>query len=145
MPKPRDYKAEQARRSVTKMIEIDPALSFWRQSNLITLLNFIPEDELYSAINEHKISDTGVFQLLEIARVKPEEARDLLKNPKEIGDTYRLLNCEVSVLRSRRVSAADRIERAWPGVWQRWLQKFDPSDHQFVRKECARRILDEIV
>lgn len=62
----------------------------------------------------------------------------------EIGPTYKLLRREISALRPRRVSAADRIERAWPGVWERWLQKFDSDDHQFVREECARRILKEM-
>lgn len=42
------------------------------------------------------------------------------------------------------IEAVAWIERAWPGFWNRWLQKFDSDDHQFVREECARRILKEV-
>jgi hypothetical protein len=143
MRKPRDYKAEHARRPLTQEVKA-LGVSFWRASNIHALLKLVPEGELKSVVDGHKISDAGLFQLLEIARADPEQARDLLKRPEEIGDVHKLEKYTISARRSRRVSAAVRIERAWPGLWDRWLQKFAPSDHQFVREECARRILEEI-
>jgi hypothetical protein len=62
-----------------------------------------------------------------------------------IEATYKKNRALIAARRPRRVSAKARIDRAWPGYWERWIQKFDPADQQFVREECARRILEENV
>ena len=124
MRKPRDYKAEHARRSVTKKVRIlGEGLSFWHQTNMEALMKLVPVDGLEPVIMSGRMPDVGVFQLLEIARVDPNGARDLLKRPEEISAVHTILRGEIAVVRPRRVSAADRIDRAWQSHWDRWLQK----------------------
>jgi hypothetical protein len=57
---------------------------------------------------------------------------------------YRELEETIHAAKRKRVSAEDRIERAWTSYWKRWLSKFDAEDHDMVRRECAERILAEI-
>jgi hypothetical protein len=64
------------------------------------------------------------------------------RSPEDIEVFYRATQDQMAAARPKRVSAEERIDRAWPGYWERWIQKFDLEDQQFVREECARRILE---
>jgi hypothetical protein len=128
MSKPRDYKAEHARRSIGKRNQNFRAASkLLGVTNLEALKKFNPEDELHAAINSEKWPDAGIFQLLKMARIDPEGARDLLKRPEEIGALYKLFRRKIAAERPKRVCAADRINRAWQPYWDRWLQKLIPK------------------
>jgi hypothetical protein len=93
-------------------------------ANVRALRNRFPEYDLDSLIKSRKISDAGLYQLLELARWNLEGVRQLLKKPEKISSAYKLRKKEIDAARPKRVSASDRIERAWPGYWSRWIQKF---------------------
>ena len=67
----------------------------------------------------------------------------LLDKPEDIDLVFKKNKSFLDQKTPKRVTSYVRISRAWDANWQRWLQKFDPEDWQYVRKECARRILQQ--
>jgi hypothetical protein len=78
--------------------------------------------------------------LPKFARVDPELALRLANKPAEITPTYRIYRQAIAQVKVKRVSAQERIKRAWPAYWQRWLEKFDPEDWDYVRAQCRALI-----
>jgi hypothetical protein len=145
MSKPRDYKAEHARRPIVQTVKLmDPGVSFWGVSNIVALRKLVGKDELKELIDNNKVPHGDLFKLLQIARVDQKVAIQLLKAPESIGPTYTKNRALIAAHRPRRVGAEERIERAWAGYWQRWLEKFDPEDWPFVRQQCAALIEQEL-
>lgn len=117
MRTPRDYKAEHARRSAVQIAKsVGPDVSFWRQTTSVALLKLFG-NELSDLVMAGKIPDAQLYQLLQLARWKPEGARQLLKRPQDIEIIYRKNKAQMAAARPKRVSAKARVERAWPGYW----------------------------
>jgi hypothetical protein len=74
-----------------------------------------------------KFPDKIIHNLLEIARYDQGLACALLKHPENIARVFKVNQADTAAVRPKRVSALDRIERAWQPYWDRWLQKFKPG------------------
>jgi hypothetical protein len=147
MPKPRDYKAENARRHLGQAREMSRKLygdesSFHVHAQLVAIKRVFSEEEVKKLA--HNLTNTQVWHLSEIARLDPKLARELGQDPAAITPTYQKYRTVIASLKKRRVGARDRIERAWPGLWSRWSEKFAPEDLPAMRQECARRIIAEM-
>lgn len=146
----RDYRAENARSSVGRIAleatKSDPSypVSFYQASLYRTIRKALGSGKARELANSRKLEGSRWRHLAEISRVDPRLARKLGGKPDAIEPTYRKYRSQIQALKTRRVSAEDRFERAWPGVWQRWLEKFEESDFNYVRKVCALAILGEL-
>jgi|SRR6516165_2441144 hypothetical protein len=145
MRKLRDYRAENARRHIGQAVQIardqlGGGVSFYNMSNLLAIKRALGGKD---AIPDN-LSNLQLWHLSEIARLDPKLARRLSAKPHLITPAYKKYRAAIASLKKRRVSAEDRVNRAWPGLWQRWSEKFAPEDLPVMRKECARRILSEL-
>jgi hypothetical protein len=147
--KPRDYRTENARRHIGQAVAIGKEMwgkegpSFYKISLLSPIREVIADEEKYRALLDN-LTSAQVRHLSEIARLDHELARELAEIPEDITPTYQRYRAEIASLKKRRVNAQDRIERAWPGLWLRWTEKFAPEDLPAMRQECARRIIAEM-
>jgi hypothetical protein len=149
MAKPRDYKAENARSHIGQAVAIGKGMwgeegpSFYRVSLLAPIRQAVADDQKCNALLG-ELSPAQVRHLSEIARLDLPLARELAQEPEAITPTYQEYRDAIASLKKRRVSAQDRIARAWPGLWSRWSEKFAPEDLPAMRQECARRIIAEM-
>lgn len=151
MAKPRDYRAENARSHIGQAVAIgkqmfgsDDAPTHYSLGLHQAIQRALGEEHTRALMNKSHLSAAQVRHLAEIARLEPKLARELAQKPQDITPTYRKYCSRIAELKTKRISAECRIERAWPGYWQRWLQKFAPEDWPEVRRLCARLIHAEI-
>jgi hypothetical protein len=135
-------------RDVQKTISSVNGLTYHAMARFLALARLLSDEVAQKAVRV--IADRDLRRLLEIARVSPADALAIIEDP-EITDksyaveyVYEKLEERIQAAKRRRVSADDRIQRAWPGYWRRWLAKFDTADHDKVRDECSDLILMEL-
>jgi|SRR6516225_8205029 hypothetical protein len=149
MAKPRDYQAENARRHIGRAVAIGKEMfgpnapSFYRVSLHGPIRQAIADDRKCDALLG-ELTSAQVRHLSEIARLDHGLARQLAEQPEAITPTYQKYRATIASLKKRRVNVQDRIERAWPGLWSRWSEKFAPEDLPAMRQQCARRIMAEM-
>ena len=150
MRKERDYKAENARSHIGRTADTankmfpGTNLSFYASSHMQPIKKALGDEAYYALAASGKVDQPDWYRLAEIARLDPGLAQELAQDPGEIAPTYLKYRRVIARHKKRRVSAPDRIARAWPGVWERWCDKFDPADLPAVRYECARSIMQEM-
>jgi hypothetical protein len=117
-------------------------VSFYRIAQAIRIKQTVGDEKGDQLVA--RLSPAQFRQLAEIARIDQPLARTLADTPAEITPAYRQYRSAIASLKRKRVSARERIKRAWPAYWQRWLEKFDPADWDYVRAECRDLISVEI-
>jgi len=151
MPKSRDYKAENARRTVGKIVEESKKLfgesdkvSFWGMANHLAITRLLPENEYKVLVDSGKLREGDSYKLLEIARYDQATAVGLLKTPEIIGATYKKLKRAIDATRPRRVDASTRFKRSWLNYINRFLSRFAPEDFQKVLLWAATSLYENM-